>query len=144
METSLVIAIISPSLSIIGSAGLFFLTKRSERLAKLREEKVNHYKVLISAISDLAVDGIGKDKANQTFSLAVNTIGLVALQVVVNALMDFHNEIKYSNSEKSPTKHDELLKRLLFAIRKDIGISSKDSFEEFKFHLIGSRPNKVG
>lgn len=142
MDTPVLIAIISPSLSIIGTAILFFLTKRSERIAKLREEKVNHYRVLMSSISDLAVDDADKDDANQRFNMAVNTIGLVAPVSVVNALMDFHSEIKYSNPQRSHEKHDELLIKLLIAIRKDIGLTKKDSIDDFKFHLIGSRPKK--
>jgi hypothetical protein len=102
---------------------------------------MNHYKVLFSALSDLAVDGTDKRKANMQFALAVNTIALVAPQYVINALMNFHDAVKYSNNSKtSPEKHDELLKELLLAVRKDIGRAHGDKASSFVFHLIGSAP----
>jgi hypothetical protein len=97
--------------------------------------------VLLSSLSDLAVDGTDKEKADQRFALAVNTIALVAPQCVIMALMDFHDEVKYSNPNKSPECRDELLKKLLLAVRKDIGLSKKDEKNKFVFHLIGSAPN---
>jgi hypothetical protein len=38
------------------------LNKKLERKEKWIDEKINHYKVLISAISDLAVDDVDKKK----------------------------------------------------------------------------------
>ena len=77
------------------------------------------------------------------FALATNTIALVAPQYVITALMAFHDEVKFSNPNKSPEKHDKLLIELLLAIRKDIGLSMKDDKDTFTFHLIGSAPHKV-
>jgi hypothetical protein len=105
-----------------------------------KKEKLNHYKVLISAISDLAVDGTDKNDANMRFALAVNTIALAAPQYVISTLMTFHDEVKYSNQNKSPEMHDKLLKELLLAIRKDIGLATDDDHKTFQFHLIGSAP----
>ena len=87
--------------------------------------KINHYKVLISSLSDLAVDGTDKNEANMRFALAVNTISLVAPQYVVTALMNFHDEVKFSNPNKKPENHDKFLIDLLLAIRKDIKISER-------------------
>lgn len=97
-------------------------------------------KVLLSALSDLAVDGIDKDVANKRFALAANTIALVAPQYVISALMNFHDEVKYSNPNKSIERHDKLLKELLLAIRRDISLSKRDDKDSFNFHLIGSAP----
>jgi hypothetical protein len=118
-----------------------YLTKRNELAVQLRNEKLNHYKVLFSALSDLAVDGTDKNDANKRFSLATNTIALAAPQYVIDALMAFHDEIKFSNPDKSIERHDKLLKELLLTVRKDIGLAKGDNKKTFNFHLIGSAPS---
>lgn len=142
MTDSILVAIITASGSILVAALTFYLTKRHQLKVEWQKEKLNHYKVLLSSLSDLAVDGTDKTDANMRFSLAANTIALVAHQYVIEALMSFHDEIKYSNQNKSSEKHDELLNKLLLTIRKDIGLSKKDDPRTFSFHLIGSAPNK--
>lgn len=140
MDTSVFVAVITASGSILAGALAFYLTKRHQWKVEWQHEKLNHYKVLLSSLSDLAVDGIDKEGANQRFALAVNTIALVAPQYVIDALMNFHNEVKYSNPDKSAKRHDELLRKLILAIRKDIGLSKEDREDQFIFHLIGSAP----
>ncbi len=76
------------------------------------------------------------------FAFAVSTISLVAPQYVVTSLMNFHDEVKFSNPSKRPENHDKLLIDLLLAIRKDIKIPEKDNPNTFKFHLIGSSLKK--
>jgi len=73
METSITVAIISASASIVVAALSFVLSKRAERKALLQQRKLAHYQELLDALSDLAVDGT--DKANQRFANAVNTMG---------------------------------------------------------------------
>ena len=140
MNEGIIVAIIMASASILGAAITYMLTKRHELAVQWQNEKTNHYKVLLSALSDLAVDGTDKRDANMRFALAVNTIALVAPQYVIKALMDFHDEVKYSNPQKSADRHDDLLKALLLAVRKDIGRARGDEAASFVFHLIGSAP----
>jgi hypothetical protein len=140
MDKTIIIAIISVSGSILVAALTFYLTKRHQIKVEWQHQKLNHYKVLISALSDLAVDGTDKTEANMRFSLASNTIALAAPQYVIEALMDFHDEVKYSNPNRTIENHDKLLMNLLLAIRRDIGLAEKDNAETFKFHLIGSSP----
>ena len=144
MDTNVLVAIISAS-GTVGAAILvasltYYFTKRMQTNTEWQHEKMNHYKALLSAMSDLAVDGIDKIDANKRFAHETNTICLVAPQYVITNLMKFHDEIKYSNPNKSPEKHDSLLKELLLAIRKDIGVSTSDDKISFEFHLIGTRP----
>ena len=142
MNDSIVVAIITASGSVAVAALVFYLTKRHELYVQWRGEKLNHYKVLFSALSDLAVDGTDKDDANRKFSLATNTISLVAPQYVIGALMEFHNEIKFSNPNKSAERHDRLLNDLVLAVRRDIGLAKGDDGTKFSFHLIGSAPKE--
>jgi len=140
MNDTIVVAIITVSGSLIVAAITFYLTKKHELSVQWRNEKLNHYKVLLSSLSDLAVDGTDKNDANRRFALAVNTISLVAPQYVISALMAFHDEVKFTNKNKSPERHDELLKKLILAVRKDIGLAKGDINETFDFHLIGTAP----
>jgi hypothetical protein len=142
MNDTVVVAIITASASILAAAVTFCLTKRHELSVQWRGEKLNHCKVLFSALSDLAVDGTDKDDANRRFSLAVNTISLAAPQYVIDALMTFHDEIKFSNPDKSAERYDKLLNKLLLAVRQDIGLTRGDNSATFKFHLIGSAPKE--
>jgi hypothetical protein len=140
MNEAIIVAVITASGSILVAALTFYLTKRNELAVQLRNEKLNHYKVLFSALSDLAVDGTNKDDANMRFALAANTISLAAPQYVITTLMAFHDEVKFSNKEKSQSTHDKLLKELILSVRKDIGLAKNDNSETFNFHLIGSAP----
>lgn len=142
MDSTIIIAIIAGSFSLITAAFTYYFSKKLQIEKEWREAKIAHYKILLSAMSGLAVDGVNKDKANQEFSLAVNTIALIAPQHVVTALMNFHNEIKFSNSNQTQENHDKLLVKLLLSIRKDIGISIKDDPRTFNFHMIGRAPKK--
>jgi hypothetical protein len=141
MNATIIVAVVSASATIFAAALTFYLTKSHELAVQLRNEKLNHYKVLFASLSDLAVDGTNKNDANMRFALAVNTIGLAAPQYVINALMAFHDEVKFSNPQQSQGRHDKLLNDLVLAIRKDIGLAKGDDVGTFKFHLIGSRPN---
>ena len=144
MGGSIIVAIITVSGSIFVAALTFLLTKRHQLKADWQQHKLNHYKVLLSSISDLAVDGNDWNEANARFALAANTIALVAPQYVIDVLMAFHDEVKWSNPDKSPERHDASLKQLLLAIRRDIGLSAKDNPRTFSFHLIGSVPQETG
>jgi hypothetical protein len=143
MDKSVLIAIITASGSVIVAAVSFYLTKRHQIKSEWQKEKLSHYRDLLSALSELAIDGTDKDKANIKFASSANTIALVASQEVITAIMNFHEEVKFSNKNKSPEKHDKLLKELLLSIRKDINLSKKDNEDTFIFHLIGSAPSKT-
>jgi hypothetical protein len=142
MNSTILVAIIAASASIIVASFNFILTKRAERKDVLQLRKLTHYQELLSAISDLAIDDVDKDEANLKFAKAVNTIALVAPQNVINELMIFHAEIKYSNTERSLEKHDQKLRNLLLAMRKSLELPFKDDAKKFNFHLVGTKPNK--
>ena len=71
MNEVVVVASIAAYASIIVAALTFLLTKRHGLAVQWRNEKMNHYQVLLSSLSDLAVDGTDKDDANMRFALAV-------------------------------------------------------------------------
>lgn len=140
MEPTITVAIIAGAASIVVAALSFWLTKRAERRDALQQRKLEHYRELLFAISDLAVDGVDKEAANQRFARAANVIVLVAPPRVINALMAFHDEVKFSNPNRSSEGHDKKLKELLKEIRWSLQLPFEN--EPFEFHLIGSRPTK--
>lgn len=142
LDTNIIVSLITVSGSILIAGLAYYFTKKHQLEMDWRKEKINHYKVLLSSLLDLAVDGTNKEEANKRFSLAINTIALVAPQYVITALMNYHEQTKFSNTNKSVEKHDELLKELLLAIRKDIKWCGKDNKNLFKIHLMGSSTPK--
>jgi PBP1b-binding outer membrane lipoprotein LpoB len=139
MDTNILIAIISTAGSIVLASLSYYLTKRRQTKTEWQHQKMTHYKDLLSAISDLVTD-VNKNDANKRFALATNTICLVASQNVVTALMEFHDEVKTSNKNRTSEKENLLLRQLLLVIRKDIGLSKADDENSFIFHLVGSVP----
>jgi len=100
---------------------------------------LEHYRKLLVSLSDLAVDGKNKDKANQDFSEYSNTICLVASQEVIHKLMTLHDHIKQPKEQRDYEVEAELINHLMMAIRKDIGLTKKDDATVFNFHLIGKK-----
>lgn len=69
---------------------------------------------------------------------AANIIVLVAPPRVINALMAFHAELKFSNPNRSSEGHDSNLKELLKQIRWNLRLPFEN--DPFDFHLITSQP----
>lgn len=70
----------------------------------MAKRKMTHYKLLLASLSGLA--GNAKNMRGHMINLLFHC--LVAPQAVVTALMDFHDEVKYTNQKKSKEKHDKL------------------------------------
>ena len=141
MDSSILIAIISASASIFVASFTFYFTKRYQTNSEWKKEKLDHYKKLLISLSDLAVDGKNKEKANQNFSEFSNTICLVASQDVIHKLMILHDAIKQPTEKRNFESEAKLINHLMVAMRKDIGLTKKDNIEEFNFHLIGKKQN---
>jgi len=139
MDPSIQVAIISAAASVVVAALSFVIAKRAERRDALQSRKLEHYRELLGAISDLAVDGTDKDDANHRFARAANTIALVAPQKVITALMAFHDEVKHTNPNPSAEGHDARLKELLLSVRESLELPFSDDPKTFAFHLIGSK-----
>lgn len=137
MSSEVTVAVITIVGSLLVAAVSYHFSKRKQIEAEWRTEKLNHYKVLLASISDLAVDNEDIE-AHRHFALPVNTLALVAPQYVVKAMLAFHDGVKISAENRSPEVHDELLSKLLLAIRKDLGMKPKDDIATFQYHLIGA------
>jgi LPXTG-motif cell wall-anchored protein len=121
---------------LIAVAGYVF-TKRKEREAEWRKEKLAYYKEFIESLSG-TIAGETTPEGQVRFARACNNILLFAPYAVITALDRFHEEIRVSNAAKSLQKHDLLLSKLFLEIRKDIGVTPRDHSDAFQIHLRSS------
>ncbi len=134
MDTPILVAVISAAASLAVAAVTFFLTKRKEREAEWRKQKLEHYREFLDALSGV----VGTDStpdAQRRWARASNTIGLVASQRVLTALRHFQDSIAKSNPNPSIENHDQKLNQLMLAIRADLDISPADNPDDFSFRL---------
>ncbi|WP_157200649.1 MULTISPECIES: hypothetical protein [Methylomonas] len=75
------------------------------------------------------------------FAIACNNLSLIASQEVLIALHEFQLGIRKSNSNVSIERHDALLKKLMLAIRSDLGLAEKNDSQKLDFHLWCSGTN---
>ncbi|TAK99414.1 MAG: hypothetical protein EPO08_16445 [Rhodospirillaceae bacterium] len=124
--TSLLVALIT-TLGGIGIAGAtYWFTKKRERDAELRKEKLEHYKAFVIALSG-TISGESTPAGQGAFACACNNLNLIAPQIVIERLRAFQEEIKTTNPNKSQRKHDELMSQLFLSMRRDLGIDDDES-----------------
>lgn len=140
MDTPILVAVITAAASLAVAAVTFFLTKRKEREAEWRKQKLEHYREFLDSLSGT----VGTDstpEAQRRWARASNTIGLVASQRVLAALWQFQDSIARSNPNTSVEDHDRRPNQLMLAIRHDLGITPADKPENFSFRLWCSGTN---
>ncbi len=134
MTAEVATAVIASSGAILLASVSYWFTKQRERDADLRKEKLEHYKDFTASLSGI-MSGEGTADGQRAFARACNKLNLFARQSVLSALHEFQQEIKVSNSALNNERHDELMSRLFYEIRKDLGISPKDDESHFKVGL---------
>jgi len=112
------------------------LTKKREREADVRKERLAHYKDFVASLSGI-IPGEDSPDGQKAFARACNNLNLVAPQRVIEALQAFQVEIKTSNANATQERHDHLLSRLLYEMRRDLGVWPKDD-EDFKVGIWAS------
>jgi hypothetical protein len=144
------VQVLTVLISVIGSIFVAMVTvtassyfqKRRQLDAQRREEKRQHYTFLLTAMSGFITGTDDEDKAAKDFSLATNTIALVAPQIIVSKLMELWDEMRsFMCNREKPGSEDgsiELIRQLVIAIRDDLEIKPKDDPKSFKF-----RPQKL-
>ncbi|MBI4290589.1 MAG: hypothetical protein HY661_03815 [Betaproteobacteria bacterium] len=140
MDAPVLVAIITAAAGIFVSALTFFLTKRREREAEWRKQKLESYKELVSALSAI-VGSVPPLEAKVRFAHIANHILLVATPAVLVALRDFLDETSDSRKNKEVDRHDELLTVLMYAIREDLGIKPNKASPDFQFRLWSAGKN---
>ncbi len=137
METELLAAIVTASGAVLVAGASYWFTKKHEREAELRKEKLAHYKDFVACLSGV-VSGEFTAEGQRAFALACNKLNLVAPQPVIRALQKFQEEIKVSNNTKSQEAHDLLMSELFFEMRKDLGVKPEDERASFTVGLWAS------
>lgn len=135
MEASIFAAIVAGAAAVIAPSLSFYLTKREEREARWRDEKLAYYRELLAALSDIV--GSASAPQKERWAHAANTVQLIGSETVLAALHDLLDEIAESNPNRSADEHDRLLSKLVLCIRKDVGLPEAGS-ESFKARLWAS------
>jgi len=130
MDAQILTALIAACGAILLAGATYAFTKKRERDAELRKEKLEHYKDFVAGLSGI-ISGEATADNQRAFSRACNKLNLVAPQPVLEALQRFQQEIKTANKDRSNDKHDQLMSKLFYEIRKDLDISPKDGAESF-------------
>lgn len=134
MASEVITALIATSGAIALAGTTYWFTKKREREAELRKEKLEHYKEFVASLSGI-VSGEATSEGQRAFARACNKLNLVAPLAVVKALQQFQQEIKVSNPNKSSELHDRLLSKLFLEMRKDLQVTPKDEDSSFIFGL---------
>ncbi|MGE5493549.1 MAG: hypothetical protein ACM31P_20005 [Actinomycetota bacterium] len=143
MGAEIVTAVIGASGAVVLAGATYWFTKKREREAELRKEKLEHYKEFVASQSGI-VGGDATPEGQKAFARACNNLNLIAPQSVLKALQAFQDEIGVSNPNPSRQRHDDLLSRLFYEIRKDLGISPGDDEASFKVGLWASGASPGG
>lgn len=131
----MVATVVVATIGLVGSLAAVVLTywstKRRDREAEWRKEKLAYYKSFVESMSGI-VEGDASPEGHRLFAKATNSLLLFAPQSVIEALNAFRSEIRVSNPGRSQEQHDTLLAELLMAIRRDVGVSPADNAATFK------------
>lgn len=137
MPAEIFTALIAASGAVVLAGASYWFTKKRERDAELRKEKLEHYKDFVASLSGI-ISGESTREGQVAFSRACNKLNLVAPQAVLEALQVFQSEIKVTNHERNDERHNELMSKLFYEIRKDLEISPRDEETTFKVGLWAS------
>ena len=132
------IATLLPALGAVAAAVLAYLfTKKREREAEFRKEKLEHYKAFVLSLTGIIV-GESSPEGQKAFAKAFNNLLLFAPQPTIDALHEFREEITSRGTARSKERHDRLLSALFLEIRKDLGVRPRDAAETFRVFLQSS------
>ncbi|OWQ44254.1 hypothetical protein CDL60_26230 [Roseateles noduli] len=134
MSGEILTAVIAAGGSVVLAGASYWFTKKREREADLRKEKLEHYKDFVQALSGI-ISGESSPDDQRVFSRACNRLNLVGSQSVLEALQQFQQEIKVANTSRSQERHDQLMSKLFFEIRKDLAVKPADRTETFRVGL---------
>lgn len=140
MDTPIFVALITVAGSVIVAAGGFYLTKKKEREADWRKYKFEQYKEFMASMSG----SLGRNSTQEGqlgFAKAFNALHLIGSPGVLKALHQLQNELAIHPSVRSLERHDALLSKLVWEIRKDSEIPGTPGVSEFSVHLAGPGPD---
>lgn len=141
ISASIVVAVIAAVAALSTPALSFFLTKMKEREAEWRTQKLDHYKAFMVALNAI-VGPPAPTEDRVRFANAANNLFLVGSKDVLVALRAYLDTTADSRSQADLDRHDELLTKVIVAIRKDIGIKGAPLPEGYEVRLWAGRPRE--
>jgi hypothetical protein len=135
----IIVAVITAIAGVFATALTFYLTRRKEREADWRTQKLSHYKEFMAALNAI-VGPPATTEEKVRFANAANNIFLVGSPAVLIALRNYLDETAESNASKSVDRHDKTLTALIFAVRDDIGLKPNRPDEPYEFRLWAGKP----
>jgi hypothetical protein len=137
MNATIILAATSALTAIVVAAITYYTTKRREREAEWRKEKLAHYKQYFAALAETVGTNVSED-ARKRYAVAFNTVGLFASQDVIERLHAYQEITRLPFEEVPLAEHDKRLTQLVLAIRHDLGLKPTDDTGTFSFHLIAA------
>jgi hypothetical protein len=137
MDVKVIVALVGGCAATLAPAISYYFTKKQERSVARHSLKLDHYREFIDALAGV-IDGEATDDGKMRYSRSTNTMYLIASNKVLQALQDFLEGTKQSNSNKSAEAHDRLLSRLVWEIRNDLGDSPTPKPDDFEMRLWAS------
>jgi hypothetical protein len=119
MTATVIVALISGAVAILGIVFGYILNKRREREAEWRKLKLEHYKDYVAALSGI-VNHTSGNLEQTRYSNAFNGLTLVAPPPVLKTLYAFQQESSIGNKNKSRERNLALMEEMLREIRKDV------------------------
>jgi len=121
---------------------IFFLTKRAERDAEWRKEKLKLYLKFMESISGITDCEIN-DEGRIAFAKACNDLHSLAPIKVLKALHEYQDNIRITNLSSTPEQKNKALEDLYYEIRRDLKIKPKEKRKEYNLLLWTSGKKKV-
>jgi len=137
VPAEIVTAIVTASGAVVVGGTTYWFTKKREREAELRKEKLDHYKELAVAMSGI-IAGESTPESQRAWALACNRMNLVAPQPVLVALQDFQRAAKPDADGWSQELHDRSLSRLFYEMRRDLNVTPSDDADTFRVQIWAS------
>jgi hypothetical protein len=131
MSIALATSLIGLMGTVILTGFTYWLTKRRERDAEWRKEKLVYYKAFIESLSGI-VRGDETPEGHKLYAKTTNNLLLFAPQSVIKAVNAFRDETAASNPNPSREKFHVLLTNLVLAIRRDVGVRPIDDPATFQ------------
>lgn len=100
MTATVVTALLGLFASLLVVALTYWPTKRREREAEWRKEKLAYYKAFVESMSGI-LEGDDTPEGHKLYAKTTNNLLLFAPQSVIEALNTFRSEIAISNTNRS-------------------------------------------
>lgn len=133
MESTIVVVLIAMAASIVVPSITFFLTKKKEREVEWRKLRVEQYKELMDAMSNVAGESPSAE-SRKRLALTANQVGLFASPAVLRQMTRLLNAVAAGSGDNQ----DEIITSLIHAIRTDLKVPDAGSHEDIQLRLWGA------